>query len=354
MGVSSFGDQESRVERVSVFYTNTSTKAPLSLCFIDVRRPMKPLQNIAAEFTLLFWWIALGRMAGRKGEDVPALPLGSCSPQDGFCGLTSAMPDQIADLRILCLRLGHGTVVVVVVNRFGVVAYVIVADQRRARFVLVLHYVPNCAVRQEKANQPRDFKYGFRYYDPVTGRGPNRDPINELGSMLLREAEGFNLDEELNLYAMVGNDPILYFDYLGKNYFLGSDGPQYIHGIGFWIGVIGCGQYQDKISIAGGVPVDTGRAFYENQSGEIRPHSCCSGVQSTLSVMPNSAVQILTVDIKVEGGGNYTLTLGHDHDGSNGGYYFYLGSDGTIPVHARLHNIGNPQPDGHLDLDISD
>jgi hypothetical protein len=43
--------------------------------------------------------------------------------------------------------------------------------------------------------------YGFRYYDPVTGRWPSRDPIEERGG--------------LNLYGMVGNNPIHWFDYLG-------------------------------------------------------------------------------------------------------------------------------------------
>ncbi|WP_158279941.1 RHS repeat-associated core domain-containing protein [Coraliomargarita sinensis] len=43
--------------------------------------------------------------------------------------------------------------------------------------------------------------YGFRYYDPVTGRWPSRDPIGERGG--------------LNLYGMVGNDPVNIFDILG-------------------------------------------------------------------------------------------------------------------------------------------
>jgi RHS repeat-associated protein len=45
------------------------------------------------------------------------------------------------------------------------------------------------------------YYYGFRYYDPETGRWPNRDPIEEAGG--------------LNLYAMVLNNPISYADYLG-------------------------------------------------------------------------------------------------------------------------------------------
>jgi len=45
------------------------------------------------------------------------------------------------------------------------------------------------------------FFYGFRYYDPVTGRWPSRDPIGEYGG--------------LNLYGFVGNDPLRRWDLLG-------------------------------------------------------------------------------------------------------------------------------------------
>jgi RHS repeat-associated protein len=43
--------------------------------------------------------------------------------------------------------------------------------------------------------------YGFRYYSPELGRWPSRDPIGERGG--------------LNLYGMVGNDPVNRWDYLG-------------------------------------------------------------------------------------------------------------------------------------------
>jgi uncharacterized protein RhaS with RHS repeats len=43
--------------------------------------------------------------------------------------------------------------------------------------------------------------YGFRYYNPNTGRWPNRDPIGEKGGK--------------NLYGMVGNDPVNKIDFLG-------------------------------------------------------------------------------------------------------------------------------------------
>ena len=46
------------------------------------------------------------------------------------------------------------------------------------------------------------YYYGFRYYDPVTGRWPSRDPIAEDGG--------------LNLYSFVGNDGANNWDYLGE------------------------------------------------------------------------------------------------------------------------------------------
>jgi RHS repeat-associated protein len=45
------------------------------------------------------------------------------------------------------------------------------------------------------------YNYGYRYYDPVTGRWPSRDPIEEVGGR--------------NLYGFVGNDGVNKRDYLG-------------------------------------------------------------------------------------------------------------------------------------------
>jgi uncharacterized protein RhaS with RHS repeats len=45
------------------------------------------------------------------------------------------------------------------------------------------------------------YYYGYRYYDPVTGRWPSRDPIEEGGGT--------------NLYGFVGNDGVNWWDYLG-------------------------------------------------------------------------------------------------------------------------------------------
>ncbi len=46
--------------------------------------------------------------------------------------------------------------------------------------------------------------YGFRYYDPQTGRWPSRDPLGEY--------------DGLNLYGMVGNNPVSRWDYLGLDW----------------------------------------------------------------------------------------------------------------------------------------
>ena len=57
------------------------------------------------------------------------------------------------------------------------------------------------------------YYYGFRYYDPFTGRWPNRDPLGEIG--------GFNL------YAIVQNDSTNLYDYLGLSGLDSSNGVDY-------------------------------------------------------------------------------------------------------------------------------
>jgi len=57
--------------------------------------------------------------------------------------------------------------------------------------------------------------YGYRYYDPSTGRWPNRDPIGEPGFELMRRRRGRVPSLDGNLYGFVGNNPINLFDALG-------------------------------------------------------------------------------------------------------------------------------------------
>src|SRR5690625_4368657 len=59
------------------------------------------------------------------------------------------------------------------------------------------------------------YYYGYRYYSPGIGGWLNRDPINEPGHMLVRGETKNNKEEELNLYAMVRNDPVNAWDLLG-------------------------------------------------------------------------------------------------------------------------------------------
>ena len=57
--------------------------------------------------------------------------------------------------------------------------------------------------------------YGYRYYDPTTGRWPSRDPIRERGG--------------INLYGFVGNDAVNRKDRFGLEFgdYKKSDAPDY-------------------------------------------------------------------------------------------------------------------------------
>jgi RHS repeat-associated protein len=67
--------------------------------------------------------------------------------------------------------------------------------------------------------------YGYRYYNPSTGRWPNRDPIAEPGFEVLRyygsylpSRIAFLLElGNLNLYEFVQNEPVSDYDLLGLN-----------------------------------------------------------------------------------------------------------------------------------------
>ena len=57
--------------------------------------------------------------------------------------------------------------------------------------------------------------YGYRYYDPITGRWPNKDPLGEPGFELLRQNEPNLRGDGPNLYAFCHNDPNDFFDPYG-------------------------------------------------------------------------------------------------------------------------------------------
>ncbi len=82
------------------------------------------------------------------------------------------------------------------------------------------------------------YYYGYRYYDPQTGRWPSRDPIKDLGHWALKspEAKYFSAigilisgKVDVNSYQLVGNSPLIYLDVNGEWGFIGA-------AIGFAIG----------------------------------------------------------------------------------------------------------------------
>jgi RHS repeat-associated protein len=82
--------------------------------------------------------------------------------------------------------------------------------------------------------------YGYRYYDPVTGRWPSRDPIGEVGHELTKKSAVIKQDrtsskqdddisnEWLNLYKFANNNPVSNIDINGENVAIGV-------GIGFCV-----------------------------------------------------------------------------------------------------------------------
>jgi RHS repeat-associated protein len=64
--------------------------------------------------------------------------------------------------------------------------------------------------------------YGYRYYNPSTGRWPNRDPLGEPGFENLRNSKFVSLphghksgSSDANLYRLLNNQPISVLDVLG-------------------------------------------------------------------------------------------------------------------------------------------
>jgi len=59
--------------------------------------------------------------------------------------------------------------------------------------------------------------YNYRYYSPVLGRWISRDPINDLGSIILFAGDRkHNFEEEQNLFRFANNAPTVYIDRDGR------------------------------------------------------------------------------------------------------------------------------------------
>jgi len=83
----------------------------------------------------------------------------------------------------------------------------VVARQRYDAYGNIIHQTGTAPSNYGFSTKPMDqvtglLYYGYRYYDPVTGRWPSRDPIEESGG--------------INLYGFVGNNGIDKFDLLGQ------------------------------------------------------------------------------------------------------------------------------------------
>jgi RHS repeat-associated protein len=60
---------------------------------------------------------------------------------------------------------------------------------------------------RRSARRGYEHLYGYRWYDPLTGRWPSRDPIGEEGGV--------------NLYGFVGNNGVEKVDVLGRQFYVG-------------------------------------------------------------------------------------------------------------------------------------
>jgi RHS repeat-associated protein len=97
------------------------------------------------------------------------------------------------------------------------------------------------------------YYYGYRYYDPVTGRWPSRDPIEEEGG--------------INLYGFVGNDGVNWIDVMGLSKLQGT----------VWMRCLRCkdGSSKGKMTCwfempdgSMGDPFPTNTGGYKNPDGE--------------------------------------------------------------------------------------
>jgi len=193
---------------------------------------------------------------------------------------------------------------------------------------------------EEKRSCSYDFAsgvtyYGFRYYDPVTGRWPSRDPIEEEGG--------------LNLYGMVGNNSVDFWDYLGQTILeISSGGPQYVPSSGFYIGFV--------------IPkcVDGVRYRFKNRT-EIsvydsngNPEDEWHGAQDVGT--PNNSYFMISVTVQSKEGTfsfwsdfntyNIRIDLNNTAPGDTGPSSVYW--PGSISINNSLHTDDDINPSGYL------
>jgi RHS repeat-associated protein len=183
-----------------------------------VRRVISHWDDIEEDFlpeeTLLFLWDGWNLLAEIKTDNTPVrsyiwgLDLsGSMQGAGGVGGLLSV---RIHD--------GNHTVLPYYDGNGNVMGYTKTDESAAAVFEYDLFGRTLTATGTLAAELPHRFStkytetetgwlyYGFRYYDPQTGRWPNRDPIEEEGGY--------------NLYGFVGNDGVGSIDRLGLDVYI--------------------------------------------------------------------------------------------------------------------------------------
>lgn len=188
--------------------------------------------------------------------------------------------------------------------------------------------------------------YGYRYYDPVTGRWPSRDPIGErVGA---------------NLYGFVGNSVIGRWDLLGLTSLeIFGGGPQ-VGERGFYVGFgikkeDDCYKYKiSSIEINPNAPRANIRRS-DTFSGGKSTKEDFDAWQITMQRVPSPTGQghfdpsSFIVIIKVEKKTKRFLSFSGWEEHNTYRPRFDAGNDttttGSIPINNDIHNTPNPTPD---------
>lgn len=119
--------------------------------------------------------------------------------------------------------------------------------------------------------------YGYRYYDPVTGRWPSRDPIKEEGGV--------------NLYGFAENDGVNFYDYLGMFF---ADGRSTSLENGYTVLLDGKGGY--KIARIGRFP--TNSVIVTAAENHEKRHIASIGKDSSAKAIPYKQIFTCTKNEK--------------------------------------------------------
>ena len=178
------------------------------------------------------------------------------------------------------------------------------------------------------------YYYGYRYYDPVTGRWPSRDPIGELGG--------------INLYGFVGNDGVSLADFLGLKTL--KDGPDKIKITLFGIEIlkpsvtfeaVGNGSSTEGPSISG--PSITVEGDTEISLGGVFRKFGLAGAKITVSFINLKLVDSKCVDQSGIGKNWHSLVNKYEAD-----------IDGFIEKQSPLGSKGTHKNLGKVDFKVTD